>query len=159
MRLPLAATLAILSGLLCGCGSEPPPQQQVRELLERATESAGDRDLDQLREFVSKDYEDSEGRDRRAVMQMVALYLRQTETLFVRTRIRSIEIVGSGAAEATVVAAIADVPINDLNLQRLSADFLRFELSLRLEAKEWRVVRAGWESVPLTEYLKPGPLP
>jgi hypothetical protein len=155
IRFPPAAITVVLLCLSYGCGDERSPRQQVRDTLETAAEYAGDRDLDRLSEFVSEDYRDAEGRDRRALLQMVALYFRHVDTLFLRTRIRAIEIVGSKEARATVVAAIADVPFSDLDQSRLSADFVGFDLAFRREGKEWSLVDATWESVSPTEYFKP----
>jgi len=150
------ARTAVAVVLLCwmfGCATELSPQEQVRQTLEDAENFARDRNLDQLREFVSKDYMDAEGRDRRGLTQMVALYFRNTDTLFLRTRAGAIDFVGSDEAHATVVAAIADVPIDDLDLNQLSADFVRFELTLRHEGKDWKIVEANWKSISLPEFL------
>jgi len=153
IRIRQAATAAVLLCLLSGCGNERSPRQQVRDTLEIAAESAGDRDLDRLGGFISEDYRDAEGRDRRGLIQMVALYFRSADTLFLRKRIHTIEVVGPREAHATVVAAIADVPMTDLDLNRLSADFVRFELRFLREGKKWKLVEADWESVSLTEFL------
>lgn len=137
--------------LLLACGGGPAPEEQIRERIGEGVEAAENRDLGALRRFIADDYADPQGRDKRAIEGMLALYLRQSESLHLFPVIRSVTLASESRAEATVLLGMAGRPIhNEAELRSLQADLYQIDLVLVRESKEWKVVEAFWEQVSVS---------
>jgi len=136
--------------LLSACAGDTSPEQRIRERLSEAVLAAEDRDLGALRTWISDDYADTAGRDKREIESLLALYLRQNAGLHLFAVIRDVAVTSNERAEATMLVAMAASPIRDESeLGGLTAELYQIDIGLVLEARQWKVARAFWEPVTL----------
>ena len=140
---------------LAGCrGERQTPEQQVRALIQAAAVAAEQRDLGALRELLSDRYADDQGQDKRAVEGLLRLHFLRNESVHLSLRIRSVNLPQPDRAEATVLVAMAGVPIKTATeLPALRADLHRFDIDFAFENKHWRVVRAAWQRAEPGDFL------
>lgn len=149
----IAATL--LSVALTACTKRETPEQQVRAMIARAEQAAEARRAVELRGYLSEQYRDDEGRDKRALDAIIRLTVLRHESIHLLTRISEVSIPHSGRARAVVYVAMAGQPLARAEeIARLNADLHRFELEFAQEHSEWKVVRAGWRRAEPADFLK-----
>jgi hypothetical protein len=155
--LRLLAMALIVATLLAACRSErDTPEAQVRTLIRSAVAAAEQKQLGTLRDMVSERYADEQGLDKRAVENLLRLQFLRNESLHLYTRIQSVSLPQPDRAQATVLVAMAGVPIaSEADLPALRADLHRFEIDFAREDKTWRVQRATWRRVEPGELLGP----
>jgi hypothetical protein len=145
---------ALSLGLLAQACAPESPEAQVRRLIERAERAAEARRLDELTELVSPRYSDGAGRDRAALTTLLRGYLAAGGTLHLLTRVDSLSAVSPERVEVRMLVATASVPISGVaDLERLSADLLRVELTMEKERRDWRLTRASWKRAGLRDFL------
>jgi hypothetical protein len=155
----LARQAGSVLGLLAICVAFPScgvsDEQQIHERIDQGVDAARAGDLIALREFVSPDYTDERGLDRQGLLGMVALTLRGGDSLHFLSRTRGVRLTGPGRAEAEVLLAVADLPIDDLeSLKLVSADLLWIELVF-VDEGDWKVESADWREAALQDFLTP----
>lgn len=146
--------LALLAMLLVGgCGGEPEsPEAQVRAVIARAVAAAEAKDVGTLRAMVSDRYSDANGQDKRAIEAMLRLHFLRNESVHLYTRVQSVTVPQPDRAEASVLVAMAGVPItSEVELPALRADLHRFDIEFMREGDRWRVQRAAWSRAELGE--------
>lgn len=158
MRRLLSATRSVVllvALLTAGCGDEPEsPEAQVRAQIARAVEAAEARDSGALRAMVSDRYSDADGRDKRAVEAILRLHFLRNQSVHLYTRVQSVTVSRPDRAEASVLVAMAGVPItSEVELPALRADLHRFDIDFALEDGSWRVQRAAWSRAELGELV------
>lgn len=85
--------VALLALALAGCRSEPDsPEAQIRAWVGHAEQAAEAKEAWALEDLVSERYQDADGLDRRALLAIVLRQFLQHDSIYVFTRIRSIEI-------------------------------------------------------------------
>jgi len=147
-------TLGLLAALLiAGCGGKPEsPEAQIRALIARAVEAAEAKDVGTLRAMVSDRYSDPHGQDKRAVEALLRLHFLRNESVHLYTRVQSVTVPQPDRARASVLVAMAGVPISsEVELPALRADLHRFDIDFALEDDSWRVERAVWSRAELGE--------
>jgi hypothetical protein len=152
------AALALAAALLLGgCrGAPDDPEAQVRALVRDAVAAAERKDVGALRAMVSERYADDQGQDKRAVEALLRLHFLRNQSIHLYTRIRSVELAPPDRAQASVLVAMAGVPIaSEEQLPGVRADLHRFELELAREDGAWRVQRAAWRRTEPGEFLNP----
>jgi hypothetical protein len=138
-------TAAVIGWWLVACSADSPPEDRVRAVLAELEESAQARDAGEMKQHVSEAYSDGKGNDKRAVAQLVAFHLLRNQSVYLLTRVRSVEIAAPGQARAEVLVAMAGTPIAGPEaLLGLRADLYRFDLGLAEEDGVWRVRSADW---------------
>lgn len=160
MRRLLSTTRSVVllvALLTAGCGDEPEsPEAQVRAQIARAVEAAEARDTGALRAMVSDRYSDPDGRDKRAVEAILRLHFLRNQSVHLYTRVQSVTVSTPDRAEASVLVAMAGVPItSEVELPALRADLHRFDIDFALEDGRWRVQRAAWSRAELGEIVTP----
>lgn len=152
----------LLLGLLAvgtfgGCrGDRQTPQDQIRTLIQSAAVAAEHKDLGTLRALLSDRYADDHGQDKRAIEGLLRLQFLRNESLHLYTHIRSVNLPQPDRAQATVLVAMAGVPIKSTaELPALRADLHRFDIDFALENKTWRVQRAAWQRAEPADFLGP----
>lgn len=156
--LPTAGAAALLAALLlAGCREEPQsPETQVRAQIARAVAAAEARDVGTLRAMISDRYSDPGGQDKRAVEALLRLHFLRNESVHLYTRVQSVTVPQPDRATASVVVAMAGVPIaSEVELPALRADLHRFDIEFALEDDTWRVRRAAWSRAELGEIVGP----
>lgn len=158
MRRLLSTTRSVVllvALLTAGCGDEPEsPEAQVRAQIARAVEAAEARDTGALRAMVSDRYSDPDGRDKRAVEAILRLHFLRNQSVHLYTRVQSVTVSKPDRAEASMLVAMAGVPItSEVELPALRADLHRFDIDFALEDGSWRVQRAEWSRAELGELV------
>jgi hypothetical protein len=139
--------VVLLVGLVAvpTCRKRLSAEDQVREVIASAVEGARERKVKKVVAIVSSQYADSEGRDRRAVVDLVRAHVLVRPNLYLVTRISSVACKKPGQCDARVVAAMASVPTETLSdLAKSQADVYRFDLGLVDEDGIWRARSATW---------------
>ena len=130
-------------------------EQRVRSRIDEGVEAGRRGDLAALRAFISANYLDARGMDRQALLGMLALYLRGGDSLHLLARTHRVRVIEAGRVEATVLLAVADLPVEDLeSLKQVSADLLWIELVFAYEG-DWNVLTAEWREASLRDFLVP----
>jgi hypothetical protein len=147
--------LAVLYGSLAlGCSQRAEtPEDRVRAVLAALEASAQARDAGEMKEHVSEAYADARGNDKRAVAQLVAFHLLRNQSVYLLTRVRSVEIGEPGQARAEVLVAMAGTKIDGPEaLLALRADLYRFELDFAEEDGDWRIRSGDWRPASVDDF-------
>lgn len=136
--------LALAWSVACS-GEAQTPEERVRAVLAAIEAAAEARDVAALKEHVSDTYRDAQGNDRRALAGVATMHFLQHDAVHLLTRVRAVELVRDGEAQALALVAMAGTPIESAEwLDSLRADLYRFEVTLREEDGAWRVTAASW---------------
>lgn len=146
LRLPIGLLALVAMLAVAGCRGEPDsPEAQVRAVIARAAAATEKKDIGALRDMVSDRYSDPHGQDKRAVEALLRLHFLRNESVHLYTRVQSVTVPQPDRAQASVLVAMAGVPISsEVELPALRADLHRFDLDFALEDDSWRVQRAAW---------------
>jgi len=138
---------------MCHCTSVS-PEERLRATIATGIEAAERGDNAGLAEFVSEQYTDDRGRDRRELLNLVRGYRIQLGPLHIFYIERSLIIASPGRAEVTLLVALASIPVESIaDLGNSSADLGRVELAFVEEGGDWRLVEARWRQADLTDFL------
>ena len=143
--------------LLPGCrGERASPEAEVRALINSAAVAAEQKNIGTLRDSISEKYADEQGQNKRAIENLLRLHFLRNESVHLFAHIQSVTLPQPDRAQATVLVAMAGVPIASAQeLPALRADLHRFEIEFTREGKTWRVQRAAWRRAELGEFLSP----
>ncbi|HET9595732.1 MAG TPA: hypothetical protein VFP65_09140 [Anaeromyxobacteraceae bacterium] len=156
MRRLAFALVAVAAAALAWVGwralrPAPSDEAQIRALLERAAEAAGEKRVGDAVADLSDRFQ-GEGLDRQGAKQLVALHV-------LRGTWVSVAVTGARIApEGDAARAAVDVLLSRGGKGARLADLLpeqasvhRFQLALEREPGGWKVVRARWRPVTLEE--------
>jgi hypothetical protein len=143
--------------LLPGCrGERLSPEAEVRALINSATKAAEQKSIGTLRDSISEKYADEQGQNKRAIENLLRLHFLRNESVHLFAHIQSVTLPQPDRAQASVLVAMAGVPIASAQeLPALRADLHRFEIDFAREGKTWRVQRTAWRRAELGEFLSP----
>ncbi len=155
--LPIGLLGLVVALLLPGCqGKHASPDAEVRALIYGAVATAEQKNIGKLSDSISRKYADERGQNKRAIEGLLRLHLLRNETVHLYAHIQSITVSQPDHAQATVLVAMAGVPIASAqDLPALVADLNRFEIDFAREGRVWRVQRAAWRRAELGEFLSP----
>lgn len=134
-----AALCCVLA--LAGCGGDPAtPEAEVRALIDRTAEAAGEGDARAVIDALHPDYRDMRGNDREAIARLLRLQLLRGGSLVVFPTVEQVQVHGDDAATALLTVRFADA-----DFRRLSVDggVRRIEMEL-VRDDGWRVISARW---------------
>jgi hypothetical protein len=142
-------------GILLACAPETQsPEDEVRALLARAEIAVEERDLNTLKGFVSDDYADERGDDKRAIHAILAYHFLRNRSVHLLTRVQSVTVLAPERAQATLLVAMAGRRIQSAEqLVGLRADLFRFEFALVREGRDWRVESAAWRRAERNDFF------
>jgi hypothetical protein len=147
----LVATL----GYVGGCSKAESPEQRVRQMLGEVEQAAEQKNLAALRGFIADGYTDPGGNDKKKIEALFRFYFLRNQSVHLYTYVESVEISKKGQAEVVVYVAMAGTPIPETEeIERLRADFVRFELELVEQDGEWQVQRARWRRAEPTDVIR-----
>lgn len=129
--------------LLVACGSED-PNTALRGLIEAAEVAAEDRDAGFFADVLSERYTDARGHDRDQLVALLRGYFFSHDSIEVVTRIDSITLNGTDAADVVVFAGIVGRRGGASLIEGLDGRLYRVELELIVEDGDWRIIGAGW---------------
>ncbi len=145
----MALVLALAS---CG-GASDTPEERVRAVIAALESAAQARDVGAMKTHLSESYKDAQGHDRRTVLGIATGHFMRNKSVYVFSRVRTVEVPEPGFARAEAVVALAGTPIPDLSaLPEVRADLYRFDVRLREESGEWRVTSAAWQPATLSDF-------
>ncbi len=130
-----------------GCDRPPEtPEARIRALFSEVERASRERDLGTLRDMISETYSDTRGRNQEDVRAILTAYYLRRGSIYVLTRVRTLELQENGRARASVLAGLARAPTLDFgDLRRPQADVYVFDLDLAEEEDtRWRVTAASW---------------
>jgi len=139
------AILALVCFALAGCGDPPgDPESEIGLMIDAAASAAQAGDLETLQAFVSPDYADEEGRDRRAAGFLLRSLLGRYRNVLVSVSNLRIQLISSELATADMTVSLLARDSGRPVLTGIDADRIPLRLALRREGGEWRVTRADW---------------
>jgi hypothetical protein len=124
-------TALILSAALAACASRSTDEERVREVFANMESAAEARDASDVLEFIAADYTDNGGYDKAQLQSFLRGYFLVNPNVELLVSIERLEFPVAGLARAEV--GVTSV---------LAGDRERFNVELRLEEGEWRIVRA-----------------
>jgi hypothetical protein len=153
--MPRFSCFLLVALVVLSCSSPPDtPEEQIRKFIEEAADVIRKQEGREVGRLIGEEYADDQGRDKRTIRGMISFYFMQNESIYLATRIRSIDFPAAGQARAKVVAAVAGQPIPDPDDPAFFRTALyRFELHLAQRGSSWAVVGASWERASLAEFF------
>ncbi|MDG4554068.1 MAG: hypothetical protein P9E24_07455 [Candidatus Competibacter sp.] len=135
-------------------GPADSPETEIRQFIARAQVASEERNLRDLRALIADDYADAQGRDRKAVENLIRLHVLRHQSVHLFTRIGDIVFTDPDHATVSVAAAMAGRPVVSADqLIGLNADLYRFDFALvRRGRDDWQVLRVAWEQAKLDDF-------
>lgn len=142
----------ICASLLMACSDEVlTPEQEIRQFIDKAAETAENRSADDMDELMHRDYLDQKGYNKKQLGKLLRLYFFRNKNIFLLTRISDIEFLSDNQARVDLHVAMAGSAISDVNaLAGLRARMFRFELQLIKEDK-WQLQNARWSPANIAD--------
>ena len=134
----------ILASLLCGCASEPSPEDAVRKLVAHAEAAAETRDARALTRMIADDYRDARGNGAEDLRRLLHGYLIAHQSVHLLVRIEEIELLGNDLARVRATVGMLGREAGSGSGWDVATDLRELDLRLAREASEWRVIRAQW---------------
>lgn len=154
-RRRLLAGLVVASSI-AGCRRKrPTPEQLVRALVERLETAIEEKDLDPVKEALSKQYKDGQGNDRATVISTLQVMFLRHPSIHLLVRVSGVELPQPGQARADLVAAMASVPVREAaDLPRVNAELYQFTITFAEEEPGvYRIVAATWAPARLEGFF------
>jgi len=143
MKHQLIALLAL--GHLAACGGPASqPEEAVRDWVRQGQSRVEGRDRRALVKMIAPDYSDARGNKRKDIENLFRLYFLQQHKVALLTRIDSIKVFDDSAAELVLDVGMAGTSDSVLGF---SADAYRFEMELELEGDDWLLISARWGQI------------
>lgn len=149
--------LPLLGLLLTACAGEPDdPEARLRATIAQAEQAIEARELKNAAGFVASGYRDEQGRDARAVRQLLLGYLYRHRHIHLLVRIADLQLAEGGkAADARLYVAMTGVPLQSFEaLVSVRADLHRFDLQFADGEAGWQVTAASWQRAGLDDMLE-----
>jgi hypothetical protein len=143
-------TLILL--LAQACSDDGSPEAQIRRWIDSAVQAAEDRSADGLIELLQADFIDQHGNNRQQLARLLRAYFFRHQSIYLFTRIDSIEMLSANQATVSLHVAMAGTVISDVSaLSSLSARIYRFELQL-VKQDDWLARHANWEPAGIAAF-------
>jgi hypothetical protein len=154
--MPLRRLLPLLVLLLAGCGGQQDnPEAQLRAAIAEVEQAVEARSLKQAAAYISPDYRDGRGYDRRADTRLLLGYLHRHRNIHLLTRISELQLAADGgSAVVQLYVAMTGVPVESMeSLVNIHADLYRFDLQFKVGDEGWQVTRATWQRATSDDLL------
>lgn len=136
--------LALVAGVLGGCGDGDSPEQQVRDVIEAIEVAAESREVSDLMQHLSKNYRDGDGNGRDDASRYVRGYFIANQSIHLLTRVEEVQFLSSEEARANVLVGMVGREAAASGAWDLAADLYEFDVALARESGEWKVTYARW---------------
>ena len=153
---PRLLLVLLLIPLLQACsGDRISPEDQIRQMLSAGEQAVESRSLSEVGPYLSGRYSDDAGRQKRAVLRLLAGYFISHQSIHLLTQVSRIELIGDTTAEVTLFVAAAAQPIaSTTQFLTLRADLFRFDLVLSNDQGEWQVLSGSWRRAEKKDFLE-----
>jgi hypothetical protein len=152
----ISAALLTLCILLPACAEKPRgPEAQLRATVAAAERAAEAKNLGAVKALISQRYADDRGQDRKAIEGILTLTFLRNQTIYLLTRVDSIELPEPKRAQLRVFVAMAGGPLSGAaDLLRMRANLYRFDLDLEEEEEgDWKLTSADWRPAKPEDFL------
>ena len=152
--------------LLSACSSEPKSaEDQIRNVIAAAKTSAEDKELGELKDLITDDYQDSHGNDKKAISRLLTLYFLRNKSIYLLTRVNSINLAPAESASqanqqanVSILVAMAGTPFPENLLSEdlggFRADFIHFDIvMINTGGADWQVRQADWRRADIKDFL------
>ena len=137
-----------------GCGEGDTPEDQVRKYVEAGEMAAEERDLGDIKELISEQYNDDHGRTRRDIVAVAARYFYSRKNIHILTRISELSFPEESKAILQVYVAMTGQNVSDLDaLLNMRADLYRFDIELLKEDGDWKLISADWRRAKSADFF------
>ncbi len=150
-RLPQCLFIFLISAVLFSCSSPSDPEQIASAFIDDAATAFEDRNARALRNLISSDYVDTQNRTGDRVASIGSVYIMRSKSIYLFTELESA--VRSGdQVMATVLGAFAARPVESRSLlPQVNADLYWFEITLKEENGEWKLISSSWRQAMLDD--------
>ncbi|MCG8428501.1 MAG: hypothetical protein MI754_14190, partial [Chromatiales bacterium] len=102
----IAALLLLLLLVACG-GEQKTPEQQVRQLIKEAEVAVEKRSVTETMPFVSREYSDQGGRDRKMLTKLLAGYFLSHQNIHLLVQVKEVTTISDEQVRAELLVAMA----------------------------------------------------
>ena len=155
LALAVRGLLVALLAVLSACSGDPEsPEEQIREMLSAGEEVVEARSILKALEFVSNDYKDKHGRQKKDIQRLIAGYILRNKSIHLLTRVQQVALnEDKTQADVILYVGMAGVPVTSADqLMLVRADLYRFDLSVKLMDGDWRVSAGSWQQARLADF-------
>lgn len=140
--------------IFSGCSAESDPEIITAAFLEKVEEAFENRSQRALRKLISRQYVDSQNRDKNEILAIGTAYIMGSRSIYLFTDLESARFYGDGQVQATVLAAFAARPVSERTLlSGINTDIYWFEIELTTESGDWKLTRSDWRPAMLDDVL------
>ena len=140
-KFTIIAAAGCLFAFVPGCHQET-EQDKVKKVITSVEKAAEERDVKEIITSLSRTYRDSQGNDYDSIKGFILGYFFRYQKVHVYIPDIVISVEGASAT-AEFQAVLTGSPSGSATMLGMYA----FEVSLRKEEKEWKVVSASWKRV------------
>ena len=136
---------ALLAAALASCGGAPGnAEQQLRAWVDRGHEAAEGKDRGALMDMIAPTYSDARGNSRNDIENLFRFYFLRAEKVGLLVSIDDISVFDDSAAQVMLTVAMGATTDSALGF---NADAYEFELELEKSDGEWLLVSGRWNDV------------
>jgi len=117
----------------------------VRHTVDAMETAAEARDVGDLMAFIADDFRDGYGQGRDELRRYVQGYFIANQSIHLLTRIDRIEFPHPDEARLQVTVGMVGREADAANAWNLAADVHDFDVTLRRDGDDWRVIHAKWQ--------------
>ncbi len=139
------AALLLAAALIAGCADPDSPEAQVRRTIDTMEAAAEARDVGDLMDFIADDFRDGYGRGPDELRRYVQGYFIANQSIHLLTRIEQIDFPHPDEARLHVAVGMVGREAAAANAWNLAADVYDFEVTMRRNGDDWRVIHAKWQ--------------
>ncbi|HEY6644529.1 hypothetical protein [Povalibacter sp.] len=140
---PLFLVIAALAA--AGCSDSDSPESQVRRTIDAMEMAAKARDVGDLMDFVAADFRDGYGQGSDELRRYMQGYFIANQSIHLLTRIEGIEFPHPDEARLQVTVGMVGREADAANAWSLAADVYDFDVTMRKQGDDWRVIHAKWQ--------------
>jgi hypothetical protein len=133
-----------IAALLCGCGDDESPEEQVRAVIANIEMGAESRDVGDVVAQLSARYRDGHGNGLEEVRRALHGYFIANQSIHLLTRVSELSFPHKDEARATVLVGMVGRDADAANAWDLAADVYEFDIALLHEDGDWKVNWAKW---------------
>ena len=124
--------LSLLAALLASCSTDSSEYQVVENFITYCETAASDRKSRSLKQVISENYRDEQGRSKRDISAIISGYILRNKSIYTYSKIETVSIdEKKDVINATILVALAGRPIKEASfIVDLNADIYRFDIVL-----------------------------
>ncbi|MBL4772847.1 MAG: hypothetical protein JKX98_04385 [Alcanivoracaceae bacterium] len=146
--------LLMVNLLNCSNDEKLTKKQILLQSIEQLEQRFEARNLSDIIEYVSEDYQDESGRELRDIKRAIQIQIMRHKSLYVFSTIKDIQWTDEGNATVEIVAAMGGKPMESASiLTAVRADMIKFTVDFILEDEIYKVKSAQWSWADPADFL------